>query len=649
MRRLAAFLSAVLVIGFAEPAAAEKRVAFVVGNSSYQNVITLTNPANDAAAITEMFRKAAFDVVESKRDLKNTEMRRALRDFTEKARDADIAVIYYAGHGIEVDGTNYLIPVDAALERDTDAYDEAISLDRILQAIEPAKQLRLVILDACRDNPFAKNMKRTVASRALGRGLAGVEPQRPNTLIAFAAKGGSTAADGDSRNSPFTTALLKHLAKPGLELGKAFRLVRDDVMNATGNRQEPFVYGSLGGNDVALVPAPAAPTPSAGNANADIRRDYELAERVGTREAWDSFVATNPAGFYTDLAKAQRNKLAAENARIAATEKARGAAEEQVRLVAEGAKGSEQAKAASQMKAAEEARLAAEKKKQLEDEKLAAAERARAAAQAKAAENERLAAEKARLAAEKKKQAEGAKLALAEREKAAAQAKAAEQEKQAAEKAKKLEDIKVASAEQAKKDERPKGEKLADQAVASLAPAAKAVSPPTQDIPRLLQSELRRVGCKTGDVESEWNASSRRALALFNDHAGTKLDVKLANVDALDVVRGKTGRICPLVCEHGYKPVGEKCVEIVCKTGFEVGNDNVCERVRPAKTTANRKQPARDVETESKSKQSVPQNGKQSIEALYAQCSSEGRRISGGRRNVGFSRIEACARNGGRM
>jgi hypothetical protein len=285
MRRLAAFLSAVLVTGFAESAAAEKRVAFVVGNSSYQNVIPLTNPANDAAAITEMFRKAAFDVVESRRDLKNAELRRALRDFTEKARDADIAVIYYAGHGIEVDGTNYLIPVDAALERDTDAYDEAISLDRILQAIEPARQLRLVILDACRDNPFAKNMKRTVASRALGRGLAGVEPQRPNTLIAFAAKGGSTAADGDSRNSPFTAALLKHLAKPGLELGKAFRLVRDDVMNATGNRQEPFVYGSLGGNDVALVPAPAAPAPSGGSANADIRRDYQLAERVGTRES----------------------------------------------------------------------------------------------------------------------------------------------------------------------------------------------------------------------------------------------------------------------------------------------------------------------------------------------------------------------------
>ena len=306
MRRLVASLLTVLLVGCASgPAMADRRVAFVVGNSNYQNVVALANPANDASAIADLFRKAAFDVVESRRDLNNTDMRRALRDFTEKTRDADIAVIYYAGHGMEVDGTNYLIPVDAVLERDTDAYDEAIALDRILQAIEPAKQLRLVILDACRDNPFVKSMKRTVASRSLGRGLAGVEPSRPNTLVAFAAKGGSTAMDGDTRNSPFTTALLKYLGTPGLELGKAFRLVRDDVMNATANRQEPFVYGSLGGNDVVLVPA-VAPAQSA---NTEVRADYELAERVGTREAWDSFIAAHPNGFYADLAKAQRNKL----------------------------------------------------------------------------------------------------------------------------------------------------------------------------------------------------------------------------------------------------------------------------------------------------------------------------------------------------
>jgi uncharacterized caspase-like protein len=131
------------------------------------------------------------------------EMRRALRDFTDKARNADVAVIYFAGHGLEVDGTNYLVPIDAALERDVDVDDEAISLNRILLAAEPATKLRLIILDACRDNPFARKMKRTLASRALSRGLVGVEANKPNTFIAFAAKEGSTAADGDGNNSRF--------------------------------------------------------------------------------------------------------------------------------------------------------------------------------------------------------------------------------------------------------------------------------------------------------------------------------------------------------------------------------------------------------------------------------------------------------------
>jgi hypothetical protein len=114
-------------------------------------------------------------------------------------------VVYYAGHGMEVDGTNYLIPVDAKLERDTDVYDEALSLDRILIAIEPVKKLRLVILDACRDNPFAKTMKRTVASRSIGQGLAKIEPTSPNVLIAYSAKAGSTAEDGAAEQKRLAT------------------------------------------------------------------------------------------------------------------------------------------------------------------------------------------------------------------------------------------------------------------------------------------------------------------------------------------------------------------------------------------------------------------------------------------------------------
>ena len=556
MRRLAAFVAAVLAVCLANQSAlAGKRVALVIGNSSYQNVAALANPANDAAAITEMFRKASFDVVESRRDLKYMDMRRALRDFADKARGADIAVIYFAGHGLEVEGTNYVVPVDAVLERDADVDDEAIGLNRILLAAEPATKLRLVILDACRDNPFAKKMKRTIASRSLGRGLIGVEANKPNTFIAFAAKEGSTAADGDGRNSPFSTALLKHLTRPGLDIRKAFGYVRDDVMSATGNQQEPYTTNSLGGDDVALVPAPVSPPAASGNANADIRRDYELAERVGTKEAWDSFVAANPSGFYADLAKAQRNKLAAETARLAATEKARNAAEEQARLAAEGARASEQAKAAAQSKAAEEARLAAEKKKQIEDAKLAAAEQAKTAAQAKAAEDERLTLEKARLEAEK---------------------------------ANKLEEAKIASAAQATpKPDKPDADKSAGPAVASLTPSGpanpevpKADQPTQQNLPRLLQSELRRVGCKTGEIGSEWNASARRALSSFNNNAGTRFDVKLASLDALDAVRAKPGRVCPLDCERGYRADGDRCVKINCDSDQVLGPNGTC-RTRP--------------------------------------------------------------------
>src|SRR5205085_8630341 len=141
-----------------DPARAEKRIALVTGNTAYQKVARLPSPANDAAAVASMLKAAGFDSVESRSNLSVCEMRKALRDFGNRSRDADMAVVYYAGHGIELDGNNYLIPVDATLETDADVLDEALALDRVLFAVEPAKQLRLVILDACRDNPFAKTM-----------------------------------------------------------------------------------------------------------------------------------------------------------------------------------------------------------------------------------------------------------------------------------------------------------------------------------------------------------------------------------------------------------------------------------------------------------------------------------------------------------
>src|SRR5271170_2979702 len=317
MRVTSAFVVAICSMWLlSQPAFAEKRVALVFGNSAYQNVNLLANPANDAGAMAAMLKSSGFDVVTLKRDLKANEMRRALRDFSDEARDADIAIVYYAGHGMEIDGINYLIPVDAVLERDIDAFDEAIPLDRILTVIDPAKQLRLVILDACRDNPFDKTMKRTIASRAIGRGLAKVEPTSPNTLIAFAAKAGSTASDGDSKNSPFTAALVKYLPTPGLDLRRAFGYARDDVLKATNNRQEPFIYGSLGGDDVALVPAPSKTTVDAPKPLDETRFELAFWESIKNEknpELLQAYLNRYPKGVFADIAtiNLQQQKTAA--------------------------------------------------------------------------------------------------------------------------------------------------------------------------------------------------------------------------------------------------------------------------------------------------------------------------------------------------
>jgi uncharacterized caspase-like protein len=525
-----AILLAAAVFLSTEPASAQKRVALIIGNSAYQNAPQLANPVNDAALMAATFKSAGFDVVDSRQNLSELETRRVLRDFADAAQGADIAVVYYAGHGLEVDGTNYLIPVDAKLQRDTDVFDEALSLDRLLLAVEPASQLRLVILDACRDNPFTTTMKRTTASRSIERGLAKIEPSSPNMLIAYSAKAGSTALDGDSRNSPFSLALSKHLTTPGLDVRKALGYVRDDVLKATSNHQEPFVYGSLGGDEVALVPAKIAPAsqgavPPPPNPQAEARRDYELALQIGNKSAFNAFLAQYPDGFYASLARLQLDKLAAEEVHAAAEEKARLAEQERARLAAAGAARDAQAKAEADAKAAEQARAAAEQAKQ--------------AAQAQAAE------------AERNRVALAATAAATPPTGAAAPAIA------------------------------PPATNLASLNAGS----------PQADLTRSLQGELRRVGCLTTSANGEWNAASQRSLTQFNRYAGTKLDTKTASNDALDAVKQKQARVCPLSCEHGFRPDGDQCTRIVCAEGSFLNDDNQCEKRREKKPVATRDRP----------------------------------------------------------
>jgi uncharacterized caspase-like protein len=310
-------LSAFISLLWIQPTFAEKRVALMIGNGAYENTAKLPNPIRDADALAELFRKVGFDVVHSRRDLGNLEFKRALRELNLAAINADIAVVFFAGHGIEINGVNYLLPVDAKLKRDFDVEDEAVTLDRILRAVEPAKKLRLIVLDACRENPFVRTVQRTAAIRSVVNGLGKVEPTMSDTLIAYAAKAGSYSDDGDTTNSPFTTALLNHLLEPGLDVRLALGRVRDEVLKSTCNQQEPFVYGSLGGTSVSLVPAPSAPKAPPPE---EVMANYEMAERINTEAAWEAFLRTFRTGYHADLAR-ERLRLP-QDAAVAAKKKA---------------------------------------------------------------------------------------------------------------------------------------------------------------------------------------------------------------------------------------------------------------------------------------------------------------------------------------
>jgi tetratricopeptide (TPR) repeat protein len=241
-------LSALIAEGKATPGAialSERRVALVIGISAYQNVAALRNPVNDAKALANALHGVGFSEVREQYDIDLASLGKALKEFGDLAATADWAVIYYAGHGIEVGGVNYLIPVDAKLERQSHVEDEAMPMSRLLSKAAAASKMQLVILDACRNNPFLSKMRNIGRStRSIAPGLASIEPES-GVLVAYAARDGTTAMDGDSTNSPYAQALVKYLSEPGLEIGLLFRKVRDEVYSKSARQQEPFTYGSL--------------------------------------------------------------------------------------------------------------------------------------------------------------------------------------------------------------------------------------------------------------------------------------------------------------------------------------------------------------------------------------------------------------------
>jgi formylglycine-generating enzyme required for sulfatase activity len=246
---------------------AERRVAFVVGIGNYQNAPRLANPVNDARAIAEALRRLNFQVDEIY-DASFSQFTRALRDFGVKAQQADIAVVYFAGHGVQVAHENYLLPADAKLEREHDLVYEALSLDLFLGEVSQARKLGIILLDACRNNPFADRLSRSVAAGSRGTasaGLARVDSVPRNTLVAMATKADQTADDGSGGgHSAFAQALLENLDKPGLELSPFVRSVRDSVLRATNNQQEPSIFSALGSEPFYFRPRPANQPPVIG-------------------------------------------------------------------------------------------------------------------------------------------------------------------------------------------------------------------------------------------------------------------------------------------------------------------------------------------------------------------------------------------------
>jgi hypothetical protein len=314
MRTLTLIASLICITFAASAANAEKRVAFVVGNGTYKNVAALPNPPIDAKAMAGVLRNVGFEVVEGT-NLTRDKMTEKLLDFGKKAQGADVALFFYAGHGIAISGTNYLLPVDADIKSEMDVkLGAAINIDLTLDQTMGDAKVKLVFLDACRDNPFAAKIKSNSATRSVsvGSGLAEMKSGE-GTLIAFATGPGQTALDGqEGTNSPFTRALIANIATPGVEIQQAMTKVRAQVNEETNKGQLPWGHTNLIGS-VYLngAPAPAgaataatsAPVAVATAPGSDVELEFWRSIKDSNKpEELNAYLSSYPNGQFKPLA-----------------------------------------------------------------------------------------------------------------------------------------------------------------------------------------------------------------------------------------------------------------------------------------------------------------------------------------------------------
>jgi uncharacterized caspase-like protein len=322
MRYLTLILSLICMLVIAHAAKADRRVAFVVGNGAYRNVAQLPNPPIDAKAMAGVLRNVGFEVVEGT-NLTRDGMTERLLEFGKKAQGADVAVFFYAGHGIAISGTNYLLPVDADIKSEMDVkLGNAINIDVTLDQTMGDAKVKLVFLDACRDNPFAAKIKSNSPTRSVSvqQGLAEMKSGE-GTLIAFATGPGQTALDGElGTNSPFTRALIAHITQPGVEIQQAMTEVRAQVNEETNKGQLPWGHTNLIGSVYLKPAAPSPPAPSSANAVAPVTTanvpsisgasDVELefwrsVKETSKPEELNAYLTAYPNGQFKSLALAR--------------------------------------------------------------------------------------------------------------------------------------------------------------------------------------------------------------------------------------------------------------------------------------------------------------------------------------------------------
>jgi hypothetical protein len=304
IRRL--LVSLLALAAFIGTACADTRVALVIGNGAYVNVPRLPNPTNDAADVAAALKQLGFQTIVAT-DLDKPGMDETAIRFARAARTADIALFYYSGHAIQFGGVNYLLPVDAKLVDEADLR-RLIRLDDMTADLQQAKNLRILVLDSCRDNPLLNDFKRAIEpsrSASVQRGLARIDSPQ-GMIVAYATQAGRTAADGSGRNSPYTAAFLKYITSDD-EIGTIFRRVSSDVYEKTGHNQLPELSLSLIG-EFYLQGSGGTVKPNPAGADDGARRDFEAAERVDSTAGWDAYLAAHPSGFYAALARERRAK-----------------------------------------------------------------------------------------------------------------------------------------------------------------------------------------------------------------------------------------------------------------------------------------------------------------------------------------------------